>query len=133
MSETPTAAFVLGLIAGIFGLIFGIAVAVVAAVGGIGVSLVGSLAGLGWLGGAVIAIGMWWTIASIIIIVGSLEINSGIPNKVRTGGILVLIFSILSFPNWLTLILGIIGGALALAWKAPPQAPQSFQQEVKGP
>ncbi len=56
-------------------------------------------------------------IVSILIIIGAIWINSGDPGKVRNGGIMVLISSILSLPNLLVFILGLIGGILALTWK----------------
>jgi hypothetical protein len=125
MNDKPTAAFVLGLIAGILGLIFGAAIGVIATLGGIAAIVAAPMGGLHWLGGALIALGFWWVIAAVLIIIGSFMINSGIPDKVRTGGILVLVFSILSIPNWITLILGVVGGALALAWK--PSQPVLLQ------
>lgn len=128
MDDKPTAAFVLGLIAGILGLIFGVAIAAVATIGGIAALAMAPMEGLHWLGGALIALGLWWVIAAVLIIVGSFMINSGMPDKVRTGGILVLVFSILSIPNWITLIIGVVGGALALAWK--PSHPISSSSET---
>jgi len=119
LGEKPTAAFVLALIAGILGLIVGIIYAIAAAV--IGAGLIGAgaavMPGMAGLGGIVMILGFWWLIASILIIVGAIWINSGDPGKVRNGGIMVLIFSILSLPNLLVFILGLIGGILALTWK----------------
>lgn len=123
MSEKPTAAFVLGLIAGILGLLVGIGYLIVAT---IGASIMIHMPGIGGvIGSILLIIGVWWLIAAILIIIGSIWINSGIPGKVRKGGILVLVFSILSLPNWLTFILGLIAGILALTWKPPLQRPSS--------
>ena len=60
----------------------------------------------------------WFIIAHLIIIIGAFKIKSGDPSSVRTGGILVLIFSILGGLN----ILALIGGILALTWKPPQKA-----------
>lgn len=119
VSDKPVAAFILGLIAGIFGILSGIGtlIGLVFAVN-VPVPIVGSF------GTLLIILGLWWLIAGIIIIVGSTWINSGVPSSVRKGGIVVLIFSILSLPNWLTFILGLIGGILALVWKPPIQQTQ---------
>ena len=116
MGEKPTAAFVLSLIAGILGLIIGIIYAIAFTIVGAGMALIPGMAGLG---GMVAILGFWWLIASILMIVGAIWINSGDPGKVRNGGIMVLIFSILSLPNILVFILGLIGGILALTWKPP--------------
>ncbi|ADI31817.1 DUF4064 domain-containing protein [Staphylothermus hellenicus] len=124
MSEKPKAAFILGLIAGILGLLFGIVVLVAS-------SILATIF-IGFGGPLILIIGVWWFIAAILIIIGSLWINSGIPSKVRRGGILVLVFSILSLPNWLTCILGLIGGILALVWKPSMQPTQPSQQPPEG-
>jgi len=116
LGEKPTAAFVLSLIAGILGLIIGIIYAIAFAIVGAGMTLIPGMTGLG---GMVAILGFWWLIASILMIVGAIWINSGDPGKVRNGGIMVLIFSILSLPNILVFILGLIGGILALTWKPP--------------
>jgi len=116
LGEKPTAAFVLSLIAGILGLIIGIIYAIAFTIVGAGMALIPGMAGLG---GMVAILGFWWLIASILMIVGAIWINSGDPGKVRNGGIMVLIFSILSLPNILVFILGLIGGILALTWKPP--------------
>ncbi len=48
-------------------------------------------------------------------------VNTGLQSKVRLGGILVLVFSIISIIGGggfiLGFILGLVGGILALAWK----------------
>lgn len=113
MAEKPTAAFVLSLLAGIFGLIGAILILVA---GGV------MLPFMVELGGLITLIGIWQIIASILILVGATKINSGVQSKVKTGGILVLIFSILVL-NGLSFILGLIGGILALTWKPPAPPP----------
>gem|GEM_PF-3374673 len=68
-------------------------------------------------------------IFGILIIIGAVKIISGDLQRVRTWGVIVLIFSILSLftsSNGLIIgpILGVIGGAFALNWK-PSKAPSS--------
>ncbi len=132
MSEKPTAAFVLSLIAGVLGLVGGIAVAVTAHRQSIILEMYNMTLAT-TITSILVAIGVWYLIAAILILVGAFMINSGEPDKVRTGGILVLVFSILSLTNFffLVFILGLIGGILALTWKpsrpvtaaAPPPPP----------
>ena len=100
MGEEPTAAWVLSLIGGILGLIgsliyLGLAIAAfgVAAAGAAGAGI--PIPGIGIAGTAALAVCGWAVIAHIIIIIGAFKIKSGDPSSVRTGGILVLIFSIL--------------------------------------
>ncbi len=130
MGEEPTAAWILSLIGGILGVIgYGWMTAAVFAFGG-------AATGIPGIGGAAAAatavygaICLWFLIAHIIIIIGAFKIKSGEPSSVRSGGMLVLIFSILGGIN----ILALIGGILALTWKpskpvttaaaAPPPPP----------
>ncbi len=117
MGEEPTAAWILSLIGGILGLIGSLYIAVA------GTAL---LAVLGPL--AALSIIFWWfVIAHIIILVGAFQIKSGEPSKVRTWGILVLIFSILGGFN----ILSLIGGILALTWK--PSKPAAAPAPAEAP
>ncbi len=126
MSEKPTAAWVLSLIGGILGLIVYLIYAVLFLVGA---GAVIGMPGMGWAVGAGAAVCFWFVIAHIIILIGAFKIKSGEPSSVRTGGMLVLIFSILGGLN----ILALIGGILALTWKpsrpvqpttaAPPPPP----------
>jgi hypothetical protein len=137
--EKPTAAFVLSLIGGIFILLgtffyiflFYYTVTITQFVGNKG----DSYASL-----TLVVIGITGLTSSILVIVGANMINSGEVGKVRKGGILVLIFSIISLiPSYGGLIIGfilsLIGGILALTWKpkylvsiitaAPSTIPQS--------
>jgi len=80
--EGNTAAFALGLVGGILVLIGGILTAL------FGAALTFFLAGIGAI------IGAWGIICGIVIIIGSTMMKKA--ESVRTGGILTLIFSILS-------------------------------------
>ncbi len=112
MGEKPTAAWILSLIGGILGLIAYLICAILFL---IGASALVEVPGMEWTVGAGAAVCFWFVIAHIIILIGAFKIKSGEPSSVRTGGILVLIFSILGGLN----ILALIGGILALTWKPP--------------
>ena len=90
MGEKPTAAFVLSLVSGIFIIIGGLVAAVISAVIG---EAFGVIPGLGWLGGLIIVFGVLGLVFGIIVIVGAIMINSGVPEKVKTGSIIVLAVS----------------------------------------
>ncbi|MGC8998968.1 MAG: DUF6114 domain-containing protein [Candidatus Bathyarchaeia archaeon] len=132
MGEKPTAAFVLSLIAGVLILLGGIVGAILGLIGG---AMVGMVPGFGWLGGLIVALGFLGLIFGIIVIFGAVMINSGKRDKVKTGSIIVLIFSILSLFVGGTggfvigFILGLVGSILGLTWKpseeAPPPPPPS--------
>jgi hypothetical protein len=115
--EKPTAAFTVSLLAGIFILINGILIMAASATPAIGITKINFVAlfGIGEL------------IFGLIVMFGAIMINSDDPSKVRTGGIIVLIFSIISIIAGggflIGLILGLIGGILALTWKPSTQIP----------
>jgi len=117
LGEEPTAAWILSLIGGILGLIISLAYLgmALAAIGAVAAEAGVAIPMFGVAGTAAIALCGWGIIAHIIIIIGAFKIKSGDPSSVRTGGILVLIFSILGGFN----ILALIGGILALVWKPP--------------
>lgn len=64
-------------------------------------------------------------VSGILVIVGAVMIDIH-PSQSRTWGIIMLIFSIVSFVGMggflIGAVLGIAGGALALSWKAKPKA-----------
>ena len=112
MSGKPTTSFILVLIAAIIVILFGISTLVntsyvLPIVGGSAAS---------WIARIVVAISIWWIICGGILLIASSWIRSGEPNKVRNGGIVAIIFSILTL-NLIVIILGLIGGVLALTWK----------------
>jgi len=122
-AERPTAAFILSLIGGIFILIGSLIGSILAGILGGAMMLVPFLGGLGAL---VILIAILGVIFGIIIIIGAVMINSGDPSRVRTGSILVLIFSILSLLLTgggfiIGFILALVGGILGLVWKPSEQ------------
>lgn len=123
MSEKPTAAWILSFIGGILGLIASLIYLIYLTVT---IAAIGAATGViaehemgpymfGLAGTMAYAVCGWFIIANIIIIIGALKIRTGEPSSVRTGGILVLIFSILGGLN----LLALIGGILALIWKPP--------------
>lgn len=131
MGEKPTAAFVLSLIGSIFIIIGGL---IVAAIGAIGGTAFGMIPDFGLLAGLMIMLGVLGFIFGIIALIGAIMINSEEKGKVKTGSILVLVFSILSLFVGGTggfvigFILSLIGSILGLTWKpsvteAPPPPP----------
>ncbi|MEM1746142.1 MAG: hypothetical protein QXW03_05495, partial [Candidatus Nezhaarchaeales archaeon] len=115
VGEKPTTAFVLSLIGGILILVNGVAAAIFVTVS---VTAIVSLPGQALcpicdlIAGLMMAIAILALAAGVLVILGSVMINSGVPRKVRTGSILVVVFSVIS------LVVGggfIIGFALALA------------------
>ncbi len=118
--EKSTTAFVLSLIGGILILIGAI-------MGAIFLALVGAafetISLFGMVGELLLILGIVGLIFAILVIIGAFMINSGNPQRVRMGGIIVLIFSILSLFTagggfFIGSILGLVGGILALVWKS---------------
>jgi len=118
MAEKPTAAFVLSLLGAIFIIIGGLVYAVIfSIIGGIF-----DVFGFGGLGGLFTIIGVLGIVWGILVLIGAIMMNSEDKGKVRTGSILVLIFSILSWFGAagglvIGFLLGLIGSILGLTWK----------------
>jgi len=116
ISNRPTTAFILSLIGGILVLLVSLGLAV------IGAALTFFLAGIGGV------FGLWGVVCGIIMIVGGMMMNSH-PDQHTVWGTIVLVFSILSLASSgglvIGFILGLIGGALGIAWRPqlvePPQ------------
>lgn len=106
----PTAAFAISLVAGIFILINGL---VYAAIG----SIIGVL--FPAIGVAIAAVGL---VFGIIVLIAAIMMYSK-PRQAKAWGAIVLVFSLLSIIIGggfiIGMILGIVGGALGLAWKKP--------------
>ena len=130
VQNKPTAAFALSLVGGVLAIIAGVVLLVLAAVFSTArsssyyygyYSYSYDYRGLAYILGGV---GIWVLIASIMLIVGAVKLNSN-PLEHTKWGVIILVFSIIGGGN----IFGIIGGALALAYKpitysqmpAPPQ------------
>lgn len=127
MGEKPTAAFVLSLLGAIFIILGGLVYMVL-------FSFIGSafdFIGMGGVGDIFVIMGVLGLIWGILVLVGALMMNSGDPGKVRTGSVLVLVFSIISWFGAaggfvIGFILGLIGAILGLTWKPerrPPPPP----------
>ena len=115
MSDKPAASFILVLIAAIIDFIIGIAMLAGAS---FAASIISHEMGMGWVASIVVFLAVWWLICGGLLFMSSMWIYGGEPGKVRKGGIIAIIFSILSI-NLLVIILGIVGGVLALTWKPP--------------
>lgn len=136
--EKPTIAFVLSLIGGIFILLGGGAMTMFGSwTGNYGYGMMGGYGGwggmmgrgfgmMGGLGYGFAFLGILGLIFGIIVIISALMLNSK-PEQHSTWGTLIVIFSVLSIFGsamggfGIGLILGLIGGVLALTWK-PTQA-----------
>lgn len=102
MTESSTPGFVLALIGGILTILTGFWWLVGA---GMFAALYVSF-GIGWLGGIGIVGAIVYLVLGIITIIASFQMKK--PETVKTGGILSLIFGVLSF-NVLSIIGGILG------------------------
>jgi hypothetical protein len=120
MAEKPTAAFVLSLLGSIFIIIGGLIYAVIfSIIGG-----VFDFIGFGGLGAMAMIMGVLGIVWGILTLVGAILMNSEDKGRVRTGAILVLIFSILSWFGaaggiFIGFLLGLIGSILGLTWNPP--------------
>jgi hypothetical protein len=135
MAEKPTAAFVLSLIGAILILIDGLLIAIAfSMLGGLSFMIDSSLMmpglGLEWLGGMFLIIAAVAIILGVLTIIGAIMMNTTNKDKVRTGSILVLVFSIISLIGGGGFIIGfilcLVGSILGLTWKpveAPPAPP----------
>jgi hypothetical protein len=125
--EKPTAAFILSLIGGIFILLGG---GMTSMLGywfsrgyyGRGFGMMGPFGMMGGLGYGFGVLGVVGLVFGIIVIVSAIMLNSR-PEQHSTWGILIVIFSVLSIFGsamggfGIGLILGLIGGILAITWK----------------
>jgi uncharacterized membrane protein YqgA involved in biofilm formation len=141
VENKPTAAYILSLLGGIFGILGSLAFIGFGALAYVsytesysyyyGYSYYDSM--FGWSWATLLGFGVWMLITSILLIVfaGKLKAN---PMEHTKWGVLILIFSIIGVGG----LLGIIGGILALVYKPrfatgyPQQqgyAPQGYQQQ----
>jgi hypothetical protein len=132
MSETekPAIAFILSLIGGIFILLGGGMMSMMGSfMGSYGYEMMGGnrwggmmRPGFGMIGFAFGALGILGLIFGVIVIISAIMLNRR-PEQHSTWGILILVFSVLSIFGsamggfGIGLILGLIGGILALTWK----------------
>jgi len=131
--EKPTTAFIISLIAGVF-IILGGGIMSILGYGFMGMmgrygnyggwnGMMGP--GFGMMGFAFGMMGILGLVFGVIVIISALMLNSK-PQEHTTWGTLILVFSVLSIFGsamggfGIGLILGIIGGILAITWK-PPQ------------
>jgi hypothetical protein len=138
--DKPMVAFILSLIAGILILIGGVNSMAFMGMGGYGMmgggwmggyGMMGHMMGGGWTDGGYGMMGQGYymyaglsllvLISGIIVIIGAVMLQSK-PQQYSQWGILILIFSIISILGGYGLviaglILGVIGGIMALTWK----------------
>ncbi|NWG09883.1 MAG: hypothetical protein HXX80_06240 [Nitrososphaerales archaeon] len=133
--EKPEVAFILSLIGGILMLVAGLVSSMWFMYGGFG-GMMGGFGGMmgGWhdmMGsfgvpiGFMIGLSLTGLVASILVIVGAIMLNAR-PAEHTTWGAIILAFSIISLLGmggfFIGAILGIVGGALALAWRPVSKA-----------
>ena len=129
--EKPTAAFILSLVAGVFILLGGGVMAMIGSwMGNYGYGMMGRYAGwggmmgtgYGMMGFGFGAMGVLGLIFGAIVIISALMLNSK-PEQHSTWGSLIVLFSVLSIFGsamggfGVGLVLGLIGGVLAITWK----------------
>ncbi len=123
--EKPTIAILLSIIGGILILILGI---IILAVGAAFMAFMVPV----WLSSVVSGIGIWGVICGLVVLVSS-YLTYVKPAPYTMWGILILVFSILSFIEGggfiVGAILGIIGGIWILTWKPSTPAPQACVPE----
>jgi len=126
----PTTAFALCLVAGIIYLIVGIIIAAAS-------SQVGSITALSGISNVqtlVAIVGAVGALCGVVMVVGSLLMNSDTKSRVRTGAVLVLVFAIVGAlftagGLFIGFILALVGSILGLVWKGseamqmPPAPP----------
>lgn len=126
--ERPTAAFVLSLIGGIFILLGGGMMSMLgygfrgmmSSYGGWGYGMMRP--GFGMMGLAFGVMGILGLVFGVIVIISAIMLNSK-PQEHTTWGTLIVIFSVLSIVGsamggfGIGLVLGLVGGVLAITWK----------------
>jgi hypothetical protein len=129
MMTKPNTAFAFLLIGGILILIQGIIYGLTIIYAGIAIA---TIYGAGFFGGLLAVLGVILIMFGIILIGGALMVNTGEPNKVRSGSIIGILFGALSIffggGFYTGFMLSIIGGILGLTWK-PEQPSQSTSQQ----
>ena len=117
----PSTAYILSLIGGILILISGLVDAATAAV--VGSAFLGLVPGISII---LIVLGVIALIFGLVVLYGALQLKSH-PESARGWGILILIFSLISFIGGggfvIGAILGLVGGILAMVWTPPTPAP----------
>ncbi len=129
--EIPTVAFILSLVGGLLILLSGIVFLM------IGAAFMGSMMGAlvpgftGLVSSVIAGLGVWGLICGVIILLGAYMIYTR-PDTHGMWGIIILVFSLLSFIEGggyiIGAILGIVGGILAITWK-----PEKVSAEAEKP
>jgi hypothetical protein len=129
--EKPTAAFILSLVGGVFILLCGGMMSMIGSyIGQYGWGMMGGYGGwggmmgpgFGMMGFAFGALGVLGLIFGAIVIISAIMLNSK-PEQHSTWGTVIIIFSVLSIFGsamggfGIGLVLGLIGGILAITWK----------------
>lgn len=128
-NDKADTAFAFLLIGGILILIQGIIYGLMIISAGIAIA---TIHGAGFFGGLLAVLGLILITFGIILIGAALMVNTGEPNKVRSGSVIGIIFGALSIffggGFYIGFMLSIVGGILGLTWK-PEQPSQSTSQQ----
>lgn len=124
--EKPTIAFVLSLVASIIYLIVGLITTAAATV----INSLPNVSGISDVRTVLVVVGSLGLISGVIMVIGSMLMNSENRSRVRTGAILVLVFTIIDaiFTAGgfvIGFVLGLVGSILGLFWKPSAQMPPS--------
>lgn len=126
----PSTAYIVSLIAGILIGLYGLVIMIEAAI--LSSTLESIVPGATAI---VIGFGAIGLILGIIIAVLAMRLKSN-PATVKTSGVLILVLSLISIIGgggyFIGLILGLVGGILALTWKAPAPTPPAYGQPGYG-
>ena len=82
-----------------------------------------------------IVLGAVGVVCGVIVVVGALQLKSN-PSTVKTWGVLVLVFSLVSFVGggglFIGLVLGLVGGIMALTWNPPSETGTMYGSAAYG-
>ncbi len=125
----PSTAYILSLIGGIFIALSGLITMVAAAI----LASVAFDVGVPGVGGLLIAFGLIGLILGILVLYGALQLKHR-PETAKTWGLLIIVFSLISYIGgggfFLGLVLGLVGGILALVWTPPPTPAPGYGQPM---
>jgi hypothetical protein len=128
----PRTAYLLSLIGGILMLVFSLIYAIVLA------ALASLFAAVGFGLGVGIAVGLAVValVFGVIVLVLAIRLKTN-PGSAKTSGILIIVFSVISFVGgggfYIGAILALIGGILAVVWHPPQPAQAAWGQQPMAP
>jgi len=123
----PRTAYLLSLIGGILILVFSIIYALIL----LAIASLFSAVGFGLGAGVAVGLAVVAVVLGILVLFFALQLKSK-PQSAKTTGILILVFSLISFIGgggfYIGAILALVGGILAIIWHPPAPAQQAWGQ-----